>query len=151
LSTSAKIKRLFHIFNCSFSRFIIVGLINTAVGTAVMFVAYNLIGCGYWISSALNYIIGSIVSYFLNKYFTFRDYERGFKKVIRFVLNISVCYFLAYGIAQKVIYWILSEYNLQVRDNISMIAGMGLFVMLNYLGQRLFVFSAPHQSSRREI
>lgn len=131
--------------NSSFSRFIIVGIINTAVGTAVMFIAYNLLGCGYWASSALNYIIGSIVSYFLNKYFTFRDYEKGFKKIVRFVLNISICYFLAYGIAQNIVYWILSGYDLQIRDNVSMITGMGLFVILNYLGQRLFVFSTSRK------
>ena len=135
------IKQLSQLLNSIFSRFVLVGLINTAVGTSVMFVAYNLVGCGYWISSALNYIIGSIVSFFLNKYFAFRDHEKGFKKVVKFILNISICYLLAYGIAQKLVYLILSYYSWQIRDNISMLAGMVFFVILNYLGQRLFVFS----------
>ena len=48
-----------------------------------MFGLYNLAGLhtwgdtGYWISSAANYIIGSIVSFFLNKHFTFRNQEKG--------------------------------------------------------------------------
>ena len=54
-------------------RFIIVGLINTAVGTAIMFGLYNLAGASYWASSAANYILTSILSFFLNKYFTFRN------------------------------------------------------------------------------
>lgn len=45
-------------------KFIFVGIINTLVGTSVMFVAYNLLHFSYWISSASNYIIGSIVSFF---------------------------------------------------------------------------------------
>ena len=42
-------------------KFLIVGVINTLVGTTVMFVAYNLIHLSYWVSSAANYVIGSIV------------------------------------------------------------------------------------------
>ena len=54
-------------------KFLIVGVINTLVGTSVMFVCYNVFHTGYWIASAMNYIIGSIVSFFLNKYFTFKS------------------------------------------------------------------------------
>lgn len=52
------------IFDKKLLKFILVGGINTLVGTFVMFGAYNFLGFSYWISSALNYIIGSIVSYF---------------------------------------------------------------------------------------
>ena len=51
-------------------KFLLVGVINTLVGTGTMFGLYNCLGCSYWVSSAGNYIVGSIVSYFLNKYFT---------------------------------------------------------------------------------
>ena len=46
-------------------KFVIVGIINTIVGTSVMFLLYNFAGVNYWISSASNYIVGSIVSYVL--------------------------------------------------------------------------------------
>ena len=55
-------------------KFLIVGVINTLVGTSVMFLCYNILHTGYWAASALNYIIGSIVSYFLNKYFIYKTY-----------------------------------------------------------------------------
>ena len=77
-------------------RFILVGLVNTAVGYGVMFGLYNLAGLhtwgdtGYWISSAANYIVGSVVSFFLNKHFTFRNQEKGVKVVLRFAPNIAV-------------------------------------------------------------
>ena len=54
-------------------KFGIVGVINTIFGTAIMFGLYNLAGCSYWLSSAANYFFGSILSYFLNKNFTFQN------------------------------------------------------------------------------
>ena len=84
----------------TFLRFIIVGVINTVFGTAIMFVFYNVFHLSYWVSSASNYLFGSILSYFLNKYFTFQYKQRDLVVVLRFVLNISVCYLAAYGIAK---------------------------------------------------
>ena len=121
-------------------KFIFVGILNTLVGTGVMFFSYNILGLGYWISSALNYIIGSILSYFLNKYFTFKSKRNGIGSILRFVINISLCYFIAYGTAKPVVTHILLGYSYVIRDNISMLFGMGLFVVLNYIGQRYIVF-----------
>ena len=129
-------------------RFILVGLVNTAVGYGVMFGLYNLAGLhtwgdtGYWLSSATNYIVGSVVSFFLNKHFTFRSREKGAGVVLRFALNIAVCWALAYGLAKPVMVWLLSGtgWSQQLQGNLSMLAGSGLFVFLNYFGQRFFAF-----------
>ncbi len=121
-------------------KFMLVGIINTIVGTGVMFLLYNLAGVNYWISSASNYIVGSIVSYILNKYFTFNNKEKSLRQMIKFVVNISVCYLLAYGIAKPMVAFILSPLSVTAKDNIAMLVGMGLFVILNYIGQRFFVF-----------
>lgn len=121
-------------------KFIIVGIINTLVGTGVMFFMYNIVHTSYWISSMANYIIGSIVSYFLNKYFTFQSNEKSFKEIIYFVINISICYLISYGIAKPLVYYILNDISRNLQDNIAMLVGMCLFVVLNYFGQRFFVF-----------
>ena len=55
-------------FDPSMLRFLLVGVVNTLVGAGIMFLLYNLAGCSYWLSSAANYIVGGVVSYFLNKY-----------------------------------------------------------------------------------
>ena len=132
----------------SFIRFLIVGVINTLVGTAVMFGLYNLAGLhrwgqmGYWLSTIGNYTVGSVVSFFLNKHFTFKNKEKGKAVVIRFVVNIAVCMVLAYGIAQRAVAAALagSFLSQQMQGNLSMLVGMGLFVLLNYFGQRFFAF-----------
>lgn len=127
-------------FDIKFLKFICVGVINTLVGTGVMFLAYNIWGLGYWISSAANYVVGSIVSYILNKYFTFKNTAKDKKTIIRFVINIAACYLIAYGLAKPLVSRVLHQYPINIRDNMSMLVGMGLFVVLNYLSQRYLTF-----------
>ena len=124
----------------SLVRFIIVGIINTLVGAGVMIFMYNILGAGYWVSSALNYIVGIIVSYFLNKYFTFRQKQKSLRIVLSFIANICACYLIAYGAARPLVEMMLSGSPTAVTDNISMLLGMAVFVGLNYLGQRFIVF-----------
>jgi putative flippase GtrA len=124
----------------TFARFVLVGVINTLFGTAIMFVFYNVFDLSYWLSSASNYFFGSILSYFLNKYYTFRYKKRDWKVVGRFALNIAACYLIAYGIAKPLIAALMSGFAVNVQENVAMVCGMGLFVVLNYLGQRFFAF-----------
>ena len=124
----------------TFWKFILVGCINTLFGTAIMFVFYNVFNLSYWFSSASNYFFGSILSYFLNKYFTFKYKERNWGVIGRFVLNISVCYLVAYGIAKPLVRHLLDGMSVSIQENIAMLVGMVLFTLLNYLGQRFFAF-----------
>ncbi len=126
--------------NKVFVRFIIVGIANTVFGTAVMFFAYNVLHFNYWISSAANYFFGSILSYFLNKFYTFQSKEKSWNEVLRFTINICICYFIAYGIARPVVRLMLSGVAKSIQDNCAMIIGMVLFVVINYFGQNSFVF-----------
>ena len=76
------------LFDKTFLKFILVGVANTVFGTAIMFIMYNVFGVNYWISSASNYVCGSILSYFLNKYFTFKNQDKGIGVIIKFIINI---------------------------------------------------------------
>ncbi len=134
--------------DAAFLRFLLVGVVNTLVGTGVMFALYNLAGCGYWFSSAMNYVVGSVVSYFLNKHYTFRQRESDAGTVLRFIANIAVCYAIAYGAARPLARRVLAGASAALRDNAAMLAGMCLFVALNYLGQRLLVFRADDGGKR---
>lgn len=124
----------------TFWRFILVGIANTVVGTAVMFLFYNFFHLSYWISTAANYIVGSILSYFLNKNFTFRNKSRSIITIVKFTINILCCYFVAYGLARPFIRYLLAGYSTTIQDNMAMLIGMGLFIILNYFGQRFWAF-----------
>ncbi|HCF15491.1 MAG TPA: hypothetical protein DER19_05145 [Eubacterium sp.] len=64
------------------------------------------------------------------------------KQIFIFILNITVCYLIAYGGAKPLVAWILYGQGQIVKDNLSMLVGMGMFVLLNYVGQRLGVFKS---------
>lgn len=121
-------------------KFIIIGIINTMVGTAIMFGLYNLAGCSYWVSSAANYVFASILSYVLNRKYTF-GYSGGTAgSFARFVVNIAVCYFIAYGAARPFMSCLLEDAAVRLQENAAMLTGMVIFTALNYAGQKFFVF-----------
>ncbi|HJA93707.1 MAG TPA: GtrA family protein [Candidatus Eisenbergiella merdipullorum] len=121
-----------------------VGILNTIIGTAVMFFAYNILHCGYWVSSALNYIVGSIFSFWANKHFTFKSSQKSVGEIVRFIINITICYMLAYGIAEPLVRKLGENLKLNLPRNIleqiAMLFGMCFFVVFNFFGQKLFVF-----------
>jgi len=129
------------IFDIKFFKFILVGIINTVVGSAIMFSLYNIVHLSYWVSSACNYFFASILSFFLNKYFTFTVREWSLFMVIAFILNIALSYFIAYGLAKPLINYFLNSKPQNIRENVALFAGMCLFTGLNYLGQRFVVFN----------
>ena len=133
-------KKLLRLLDFKLLKFLLVGVVNTLVGSAIMFGLYNLAGWGYWISSAMNIFLTSVLSFFLNKYFTFQSRGWSLGQVVRFAVNILLCYLVAYGVAQPLCRLALAGAGETVRDNVSMLLGMVLFTGLNYLGQRLFAF-----------
>lgn len=123
-------------------KFLLIGVVNTLVGTGIMFALYNLLGVSYWLSSAANYVCGSILSFLLNRRFTFRDTaERGWKPVLRFIVQIAVCWLAAYGVAKPLALRLLAGQSPKLQENVAMLVGAVLFTGLNYLGQRFFTFA----------
>lgn len=145
------LKKLFSaFFDKRFLKFCLVGVANTLVGSAVMFGLYNFAGCSYWLSSAMNYVVGSVVSYFLNKYYTFQAREGGWRQLLRFAANVAVCYVIAYSLAKPAVAWLLEGTSAKLQENIAMLAGMVIFTGLNYLGQRFFAFRQPENDEKDE-
>lgn len=134
-------QRLRGIVDAKLLKFLLVGVINTLVGVSIELFLYNVLHCGVWFSSATNYVLTSILSFFLNKHFTFRNKENSWRQVLRFAANIAVCYLLAHGIAVPLMEWLLRSTSDTLRGNITLLTGMCLFTGLNYLGQRFFAFA----------
>ena len=129
----------------SLVKFLIVGVINTLIGAAIMFLSYNLLNFSYWVSSALNYIAGGIVSFFLNKHFTFQNKERSLKQVLLFALSVAVCYIIAYSVAKPLIANILSQSPGVIKDNAALLTGMVLYTGLNFILQKFIVFRKKNE------
>ena len=133
-------KKILALFDVKMWKFLLVGVLNTLVGDGLSFLLINVTDMGMWWATAMPTALASVMSYFLNKHFTFKNTETGWRPVFRFALNIAVCYLLAYGIAIPLMQFALSSAEPTLRDNLAKLTGMCLFEGFNYLGQRLFAF-----------
>lgn len=96
ISFTREVRHETKIINNTLVKFLAVGVLNTIIGAGTMFLLYNLAHASYWLSSAANYVVGGIISFFLNKYFTFESKVWSWSQVWKFVLNVTVCYILGY-------------------------------------------------------
>lgn len=127
-----------------FFRFLTVGLFNTLIGMAIIFMLYHLFGLGYWLASGIGYIFGGLVSFFLNKSFTFRYKKKGWAVAVRFFANMLVCYFLAYAVAKPFTYKIFDCLFIRLsegkQEEIALFVGMSIYTALNFIGQKYICF-----------
>jgi putative flippase GtrA len=127
----------------SFVRFIIVGVVNTIVGLSCMYLFLHAAGLSYWIATFLGNSIGACVSYILNRKFTFKSESSVPKSAIRFIIVILCCYFISYDLGKNLVEWVLKSYaifNEKLKVDLAVLVGTGMYTLLNYFGQKLFVF-----------
>lgn len=120
-------------------KFLVVGVLNTIIGASIMFVAYNFMGLNYWVSTSLNYIVAGTFSFFANKKFTFKSEGKIFQKIILFIITLIFCYFIAFYLSKKIIFFIDIS-NKKLKENISMLLGMVIYTVLNFILQKKIVF-----------
>ncbi|MCM1251905.1 MAG: GtrA family protein [Clostridium sp.] len=142
-----------------------VGVINTFMGWVIIFILYNIAHMNYWFSSAISYLIGSIFSYHANAKVTFKVEGKERDKMLpwRFAINIIVCYLVAFSVAKPLVTSLLSSrpkdivekiavmLGMEFQDiveNIALILGMGFFIVMNFFGQKLFVFRKVHKKQQ---
>lgn len=125
-----------------------VGVLNTLLGWGIMALLYNLIHLNYWLSSGISYFIGSVFSYHANAKLTFKVEKRDKWLPWRFAINIIVCYLVSFSVAKPLVARLIEFTGLArggglsqaLFENIAMIFGMGIFIVMNFCGQKLFVF-----------
>ncbi len=139
-------------FDIKFWKFLLVGVINTIVGECTVLLCLHPFGWkgfvwGAGAAAVVGTIVGSIVSYFMNKYFTFKNTEKGIKPMLRFTLNIVVCLLLrviaATAVSEGCKAAGISMFGMDVNSfaaNLSWAVGACVFVGCNYIGQRFFAF-----------
>lgn len=120
-------------------KFLIVGVLNTIIGASIMFAAYNLMGLNYWISTSLNYILAGTFSFFANKKFTFKSEGKTFQKIILFIITLIFYYFVAFYLSKQITFFIDIS-NKKLKENISMLLGMVIYTVLNFIFQKKIVF-----------
>lgn len=131
----------------SFFRFLLVGVGNTLLSAAITFGLYNL---AYWnpvLSSAIAYVAGAAMSFFLNRYFTFHSEEDFWRSAAKFAINVAVLWVVTTPFLQP---WLAgrlqSVFVERWANNVALVICMGLYTVLNYFGQRFFAFRKSTKS-----
>ncbi len=139
------------------------GLVNFLVCTGAMLLVYNYGNTSQEIAFLVYYSLSSTVSLILNRFVTFRDQHPGVSWPWKFILCVIVCYILTKVFFKDVLDLVLLSPSVQFRlqrllpnadivhleNNISLVSSSLAYCILNYFGQRYFVFRAHRLKKRR--
>jgi putative flippase GtrA len=117
-----------------FSRFNLVGVLNTLIGLSVIYFCMHIIGLGYIVSNISGYAVGLTVSFFLNRSWTFRSD----KKVYRSLFPFLAVFALAYSIQLLVVF--LSIEYAGVNPSFAQAAGIIIYALINFSGNKCITF-----------
>ena len=76
--------------------YLLVGVLNFIVCTGIMFLLYNVADVSKHFAPIVNYGLGSLIWYLSCNYLLFPGHKTTSKQLLRFVLDIVVCYLLSY-------------------------------------------------------
>ena len=118
-----------------FIKFSIVGFINTAGSYLLFFILLEFAQVNYLVSSVGSYILGILISYFGNKYWTFRIIRSGWRlEFIKFIiLNIA-------GLAINALIMLLLVENYNLNPYVAQLIAMSVVIFYNFFGSKFWVF-----------
>jgi glycosyltransferase involved in cell wall biosynthesis/putative flippase GtrA len=124
-------------------RYLLVGVVNMISGLSIIYLAmyYLQLEVGY--ANALGYAIGVLLSFMLNKKWTFKSSNHALYSLMRFILVLLV----AYAANLVTVLFILDKF--QVNPYIAQALGIIPYTFIGFLGSRYFVFQkqqCAHQS-----
>ncbi len=142
------------LFDKVFLRYCLLGVSNFALCTAIMFILYNTGLCSKDVAPLVNYGLGAVIWYFGNLWLVFPGQKQSVGLVVRFVLEIVLCYVGSYYLLAPAIYRLLMRTSWFPRAvgflrkmpaerfeaNCIMGIGVVLYAVSNYFGQRFYVF-----------
>ena len=135
-------------FFYSFSKFIIIGFLNTGIDFAVfkilIYLTGVLEGIGITIFKAAGFIAAFSNSYFWNKYWTYESSTTGRSagEFLKFGLVTLVGLFLNVGVTSLIVFLIPPQFgfSLLAWNNISAAVAVIANLIWNFIGYRVFVF-----------
>jgi putative flippase GtrA len=112
-------------------RFLVAGL--SAVGTdfVTYYILLNFLSAD--IAKAISFLLGTIVAFIINKYWTFEKHEKSYKEVVQF----GVLYTFTLG-ANVLTNKIILDYTQIVF--LAFLIATGVSTVLNFIGQKWWVF-----------
>jgi putative flippase GtrA len=117
-----------------FVQFGLVGVINTTVSFIIYEVFAILLNIDYLVSNIVSYVVGAVISFTLNKIWTFGSKEPVKKEAIVFLSVFIPC------LALQNVFLILCKENLGLGKTISYILATGFYMIINFFGHKYITF-----------
>ena len=153
-------KKLSRIVDRTTIYYLIIGILNFIICTGIMFLLFNLCGLSEHLAPLVNYGLGSVIWYLSCKYILFRDKMSTGQQLLRFIAEVIACYVLTYYIISPLLSKVvlrspklLKLFSFGGQDNIAgnckMTIGSISYAIINYFGQRFFVFNKHMEHHRK--
>ena len=123
-----------------FSRYLTVGVLNTAFGYAVIFACMYALGLSPKVSNVVGYAVGLATSYALNRVYTFRSRNAKGPEILRFAAIFGLSF-----AANFVALTLLLEVP-GLPAGVSQIVAGAVYVVASYLMSRRFVFAPANET-----
>ncbi|MBU3181408.1 GtrA family protein [Clostridium psychrophilum] len=130
-------------FKC-LSKFSCVGGLNTLIDFGVFSLLNSLFGINYIISQVISYSSGTLNSFILNKFWTFKDTKTN-KKTTKEIIQFIVVNSASLGVSLIGLSILLK--NNSMNPFIAKIISMVLAQIVNFLGYRFWVFGSTIKSA----
>ncbi|MFC1898070.1 GtrA family protein [Candidatus Cloacimonadota bacterium] len=117
-----------------FTRYGIVGVINTIITLSTIFILTRIFSVSYLIANAAGYILGFINSFIMNKLWTFKSKRPFTREGIFFILMFGICYSLQF------VFLIILKEKLMIAPDYAQIIAMIFYAVINFTGNKLLTF-----------
>ena len=114
-----------------FYRFLVAGF--SAVGADFMAYYFLLNFLSIDLAKVLSFIVGTVLAFLMNKYWTFEKYERSYNEIWKFVLLYTTSLFANVMINRLVI-------DLTQIVFFAFLMATGISAFINFIGQKFWVF-----------
>jgi len=116
------------------SKFLVVGIMNAAIGLGVIYSTYNLLNVNYILSNVLGYGCGIVNSFIWNRRWTFRSKKDPKPEILLFFLMFGV----SYGV--NLLVTVICVEKLGIQPNIAQLAGIFFYTTSNFFGNKYVTF-----------
>ncbi|WP_394789267.1 GtrA family protein [Rhodoferax sp.] len=119
------------------AKYLLVGVLNSGFGYAIIFSCMYLLHMRPEISNVIGYGFGMVISYALNRDFTFERVATGRSAAMRFIFVGLVAYSANLGMLLALIHYA------HLHEGVAQVLAGGVYVATSFLIYKFYVFRAP--------
>ena len=156
-------KKLSKLLDKTFWLYVGLGFLNYGICNAIMLVLHNLCSVSTDASIITEFALQTCISFLLNRYVTFRGIRISRWWPVKFFVSVGVSYLLAKVLLYKVFEYLITlpffiaiadwiqgivakdADPMRFRHNLVMLACTFVYCVINYIGQRYYVFRAQKE------